>query len=345
MLKVPGAPRTTGRRTQGAGRVGLREVWRQAPGAGVRERGRRGASDSRAPGPAHGRCEARPGARTPPSRRVLKLKPPGPREPGPCRAPHERAARASVYPKGLKPLLHPPGSHCLSDPVRGPPRHLRSCPHPPHGRYPAYTQRQAARDWRGRRQGRPCCCWPRCVSRKRSGSSYNVLVPPSLRSWKPTGPVLMRVPPSSRRRSSRVLARQMPSWGSMASAAGSQFETSKRDSSSQPLLDASRESKPHGAKGPRPPNLRAPPIRCTCRPRQRGRHPGSPRRRRGVGACPRSREGAGGRHTLARQNTSDARALEPRRAFRLALWIIPARRFLSHWKATSLCLGPAFIPC
>jgi hypothetical protein len=31
---------------------------------------------------------------------VLKLKPPGPREPNPCRAPHGRAARVGVYPKG-----------------------------------------------------------------------------------------------------------------------------------------------------------------------------------------------------------------------------------------------------
>ena len=60
------------------------------------------ASDSGAPGPAPGRCEAGPGARAPPDRVVLRLKPPQPREPGPCRAPHGRAAWAGVYPKGLR---------------------------------------------------------------------------------------------------------------------------------------------------------------------------------------------------------------------------------------------------
>ena len=47
-------------------------------GAGVREGGGRSASDSGAPGPSPGRCEAGPGARATPGRVVLKLKPPGP---------------------------------------------------------------------------------------------------------------------------------------------------------------------------------------------------------------------------------------------------------------------------
>ena len=45
--------------------VRLREVWRQAPGVGVHDGSMRGADDSEAPGPAHGRCEAGPGARAP----------------------------------------------------------------------------------------------------------------------------------------------------------------------------------------------------------------------------------------------------------------------------------------
>jgi hypothetical protein len=83
-------------------RVRLREVWRQTTSAGVRERGGRSANDSGAPGPAHGRCAAGPGARTPSGRGVLRLKPPGPRVPSPCRAPHGRAARAGVYSKRLR---------------------------------------------------------------------------------------------------------------------------------------------------------------------------------------------------------------------------------------------------
>jgi hypothetical protein len=60
-------------------------------GVGVREGGGRGAGDSGAPGPAHGRCEAGLGARAPSSRGVLRLKPPQPREPSP--AAHLKAAR------------------------------------------------------------------------------------------------------------------------------------------------------------------------------------------------------------------------------------------------------------
>ena len=77
-------------------------MWRQAPGVGVREGSTRGAGDSEAPGPAHGRCEAGPGARATPGSVVLKLKPTRPREPSACRAPEGRAARASVYPKRLR---------------------------------------------------------------------------------------------------------------------------------------------------------------------------------------------------------------------------------------------------
>ena len=86
----------------GLGGVGLREVRRQAASAGVGERGGRGESDSGAPGPGPGRCEAGPGARAPPSRVVLKLKPPAPTEPCPCGAPDGRAAWAGVYPKGQR---------------------------------------------------------------------------------------------------------------------------------------------------------------------------------------------------------------------------------------------------
>jgi hypothetical protein len=83
-------------------RVRLREVWRQAAGAGVREGRGWSASDSGAPGPGHGRCEAGPGARAPTNPVVLRLESPQPREPGPCRAPLGRAAWAGVFPKGLR---------------------------------------------------------------------------------------------------------------------------------------------------------------------------------------------------------------------------------------------------
>lgn len=42
-------------------RVRLREVWKQAQGAGVHEGGTLGARDSRAPGLIHGRCNGRGG--------------------------------------------------------------------------------------------------------------------------------------------------------------------------------------------------------------------------------------------------------------------------------------------
>ncbi|GMU06703.1 hypothetical protein ASNO1_29560 [Corallococcus caeni] len=119
VVRAPGAPRTTGRRTQGAGGVGLLKVWRQAPGAGVRERCRRGASDSGAPGPAHGRCKAGPGARVPPSRRVLKLKPQGPRQPGTCRAPHGRAHRLRSWARGYASVIALDGRAQQRDPDHG----------------------------------------------------------------------------------------------------------------------------------------------------------------------------------------------------------------------------------
>ncbi|HEX5749567.1 MAG TPA: hypothetical protein VFZ09_25280 [Archangium sp.] len=46
---------------------------------------------------------------------VLRLKPPGPREPGPCRAPHGRAAWAGVYPMGLRGFSSRL-AHCSGDP-------------------------------------------------------------------------------------------------------------------------------------------------------------------------------------------------------------------------------------
>jgi hypothetical protein len=58
--------------------VRVLEVRRQAAGAGVREGSGRGARDCGAPGLAHGRCEAGPGAPAPSGRVVLRLKPPQP---------------------------------------------------------------------------------------------------------------------------------------------------------------------------------------------------------------------------------------------------------------------------
>jgi hypothetical protein len=112
------------------GRVRLREVCRQAASAGVREPGARGASDSGAPGPALGRCEAGPGARAPPRLVVFKPKPPAPTEPGPCLSPPGRAAWAGLYPKGQRRfssrLAHcsgrPPAAALLSTSPPG--RHL-----------------------------------------------------------------------------------------------------------------------------------------------------------------------------------------------------------------------------
>jgi hypothetical protein len=83
---------------------GMLVLWRQAAGAGGREGRGRGASDGGAPGLAPGRCEAGPGARAPAGRVVLRLEPPQPRAPGSCRAPAGSAARAGVYPKGLRGL-------------------------------------------------------------------------------------------------------------------------------------------------------------------------------------------------------------------------------------------------
>ena len=77
----------------------------------------RGACDSGAPGPAHGRCEAGPGARAPPGRVVLRLKPPGPREPAPSRAPPGGAAWAVVYLKGLR-GLSTRLAHCSDGPCQ-----------------------------------------------------------------------------------------------------------------------------------------------------------------------------------------------------------------------------------
>jgi hypothetical protein len=119
------------RRTESPGRVRVREEWRQAAGAGVREGRGRGESDCGAPGPAPGRCEAGPGARAPSGRVVLRLEPPQPREPGPCRAPAGSAARAGVYPKGLR-GFSTAWRTARAAPVSGPPRPLRSSPPPLH---------------------------------------------------------------------------------------------------------------------------------------------------------------------------------------------------------------------
>ena len=76
---------------------GLAPVW-GSPALRVVQQQRAGGP----PGPAHGRCEASPGARAFSGRGVLRLKLPGPGEPSPCPAPFGRAARAGVYSKGLR---------------------------------------------------------------------------------------------------------------------------------------------------------------------------------------------------------------------------------------------------
>jgi hypothetical protein len=85
-----------------------------------------------------------PAREAPPDRVVLRLEPPQPREPVPCRAPHGKAAWADVYPKGLR-GFSTRLAYCSGGPVSGPPRLLRSSPHPPHGLYPAYTPSPSGR--------------------------------------------------------------------------------------------------------------------------------------------------------------------------------------------------------
>ncbi len=56
----------------------------------------------------------------------------------PCRAPEGSAARAGCTPRGC--AASPPAWRTArAAPINSPPRPLRSCPHPPHGLYPAYT--------------------------------------------------------------------------------------------------------------------------------------------------------------------------------------------------------------
>ena len=108
-------------------------------GLGVCEGRARSASDTGAPGLAHGRCEPGPSARVNPGRGVLRLTPPQ----------SQKAQSPTAHPMGAR-----PGQSCTSRgcaacppawltaraaPVSGPPRHLRSSPHPQHGLYPAYT--------------------------------------------------------------------------------------------------------------------------------------------------------------------------------------------------------------
>ena len=102
-------------------------------GVGVRE-GRQGsASDTGAPGLAHGRCEPGPGARINPGRVVLRLTPPQ----------SQKAQSPTAHPMGGRPgqactsrgcaVCPPTGFSARAAPVSGPPRHLRSSPHPQHG--------------------------------------------------------------------------------------------------------------------------------------------------------------------------------------------------------------------
>jgi len=59
---------------------------------------------------------------------TLKFKPPGPREPSPCRAPHRSAAKIDVYPRAAR-LLHQLGSLLRAAPVSSPHRPLRPSRH------------------------------------------------------------------------------------------------------------------------------------------------------------------------------------------------------------------------
>ena len=54
----------------------------------------------------------------------------------PVSVPHFPLCSRPLRPRGLLSFLC---STARAAPVSGPPRHLRSCPHPPHGLYPAYT--------------------------------------------------------------------------------------------------------------------------------------------------------------------------------------------------------------
>jgi hypothetical protein len=104
-------------------------------------------------GPAHGRCEAGPGARAPPRLVVLTLKPPAPTAPGPCRAPHGRAAWAGVYPKGRRGfstrLAHcsggPPSAALLGSSAPALTLHMVSIP-------PIHTPRPQMRPHVGRKE-------------------------------------------------------------------------------------------------------------------------------------------------------------------------------------------------
>jgi hypothetical protein len=122
------------------GCVRVLEVWRQAADLGVRE-GREGsASDTGAPGLAHGRCELGPCARVNPGRVVLRLTPPQ----------SQKAQSPTAHPMGGR-----LGRSCTSRgyaacppawltagaaPVSAPPRHLHSSPHPQHSLYPAFCE-------------------------------------------------------------------------------------------------------------------------------------------------------------------------------------------------------------
>jgi hypothetical protein len=93
-------------------RIRLRQVWRQAPGAGVSDGSQWGTRHSGAARIALAACEAGPGAGATPAGVVLRCstQPTGPSPPLPHRAPHATAAWVGVYLKGLRGLSSRPRS-------------------------------------------------------------------------------------------------------------------------------------------------------------------------------------------------------------------------------------------
>ncbi|QRN98498.1 transposase [Archangium violaceum] len=126
------------RRTFAVDGLHLRQVWRQAAGAGVREASQRGARDFGASGTAHGRCEPDPGASATPGRLVLRLTPPQPRDLMPLPRPSWEGGLGRHAQGGC--VASPPARlSARPAPVSGPPPPLCTSPPPPHRLYPAYT--------------------------------------------------------------------------------------------------------------------------------------------------------------------------------------------------------------
>ncbi len=82
----------------------LRQVWRQAAGAGGREASHRGARDLGVPGSAHGRCEPDPSASATPGLRVLRRTPPQPRDLVPLPRPSWEGRPGQACPRRLRGL-------------------------------------------------------------------------------------------------------------------------------------------------------------------------------------------------------------------------------------------------